>query len=94
MRYIGTPSLGILVVAALLLTLPAALLAAEGPSYGGKIDVTGVTFYGVCSNEAAGLLFAVGNTSNSGVVYKVNSFTTNSLNDITVEDPITLGKQI
>jgi len=49
--------------------------------YGGSISApSGVTFYGTCSNETAGLFFVVGRSSTySGVVYKVSSLSSSGL---------------
>jgi len=49
--------------------------------YGGSISVpSGVTFYGTCSNETAGLLFVVGrNSAYHGVVYRVSSLSVSGL---------------
>jgi len=49
--------------------------------YGGSIIApSGVTFYGTCSNETAGLLFVVGrNSAYHGVVYRVSSLSGSGL---------------
>jgi len=59
-----------------------ASLVSWAQPYGGSISApSGVTFYGTCSNETAGLLFVVGtNTTNHhGVVYRVSSLTSSGL---------------
>ena len=65
------------VTLALVLVIPAVAVATGSTTYGGAVPApAGVTLHSVCGDSSQGLLFAVGTDGTNGVIYRIDSLTT------------------